>query len=169
MKALISFFVAMYIGRDFKKLKQYMIAQFELLEDRFSKIETGNRIVIALLNSIQRLQQEMYTFMDSENYEQYSLHSSSIEEQIKWLADGLEGITALLVDGIVICIEVPSSVELEITETAPEIKGATVTNRNKPALLENGITVQIPEYLSTGDMIQVNTETEEFMSRVKVS
>jgi len=112
-------------------------------------------------------EQDFYTFMDLENYEQYTLHSDSIEEQVKWLSDGLEGITALLIDGQVIAIEVPSSMELEISETAPTIKGATVTNRNKPATLSNGHTVQVPDYLSSGDVIQVNTQSGEYMSRVK--
>ncbi len=111
--------------------------------------------------------QDFYTFMDLENYEQYALHSDSIEEQVKWLSDGLEGITALLIDGLVIAIEIPSSVVLEIVETAPTIKGATVTNRNKPATLSNGHTVQIPDYLSSGEMVQVNTQSGEYMSRVK--
>ena len=112
-------------------------------------------------------EQDFYTFMDLENYEQYTLHSDSIEEQVKWLSDGLEGITALLIDGQVIAIEVPSSMELEIVETAPTIKGATVTNRNKPATLANGHMVQVPDYLSSGDVIQVNTQSGEYMSRVK--
>ncbi len=112
-------------------------------------------------------EQDFYTFMDLENYEQYTLHSDSIEEQVKWLSDGLEGITALLIDGQVIAIEVPSSMELEIVETAPTIKGATVTNRNKPATLSNGHVTQVPDYLSAGDVIQVNTESGEYMSRVK--
>ena len=112
-------------------------------------------------------EQDFYTFMDLENYEQYTLHSDSIEEQVKWLSDGLEGITALLIDGQVIAIEVPSSMELEIVETAPTIKGATVTNRNKPATLSNDHVVQVPDYLSSGDVIQVNTQSGEYMSRVK--
>ncbi len=112
-------------------------------------------------------EQDMYTFMDSENYEQYTLSSESMEDQVQWLSEGMEGIMALLLDGHMMCIELPSSVELEIIETAPVIKGATATNRNKPATLSNDHTVQVPEYLSTGDVIQVNTETGGFMSRVK--
>jgi len=112
-------------------------------------------------------EQDMYTFMDSENYEQYTLHSDSMEGHVQWLSDGLEGITALLIDGQPMGIELPASVELEISETAPAVKGATVTNRNKTATLSNGHSVQIPEYLETGNVIQVNTETGEYMSRVK--
>ena len=111
--------------------------------------------------------QNLYTFMDSENYEQYTLSKESIEEQIPWLIDGLEGITALLRDGHPLCIELPSTIDLEIVDTAPAIKGATVTNRNKPAELSNGVSVIVPEYMTAGEMIRVNTETGQYMTRVK--
>jgi elongation factor P len=79
----------------------------------------------------------------------------------------MEGITALLMDGQIIGVELPASVDLAITETAPGIKGATATNRNKPAVLENGHTVMVPEYMGPGEVVRVNTETGRFMTRVK--
>ncbi len=111
--------------------------------------------------------QDMYTFMDSENYEQHTLSEDNLAEQIQWLEEGLEGIFVLFIDGIALSIELPSSVELEIIETVPVLKSATVTNRTKPATLANGYIVQVPEYLSSGEIIQINTITGEFMSRVK--
>ncbi len=111
--------------------------------------------------------QENFHFMDSENYEQYSLHSDQVGDQKDWLSDNMEGITALMLDGNVVGIELPSNVEMEIAETAPVIKGATATNRNKPATLTNGRVVQVPEYMSPGERVRVNTETGKFMSRVK--
>ncbi len=111
--------------------------------------------------------QTMYTFMDSENYEQHTLSEESLEGQTQWLIDGLEGITALLRDGHPLCIELPLTIDLEIVDTAPEIKGATATNRNKPATLSNGISVMVPEYMAAGEIIRVNTETGQYMTRVK--
>jgi len=111
--------------------------------------------------------QDMFTFMDSENYEQYTLSGENLEDQVQWLTDGLENIVVFLQNGYPLCIEIPASMDLEIVETAPSIKGASATNRTKPATLSNGITVQVPEYLSTGEVIQVNTETGKYMSRVK--
>jgi elongation factor P len=111
--------------------------------------------------------QDLFTFMDSENYEQYTLSKEALEDQIPWLVDGLEGITARLHDGQPLCIELPVTMDLEIAETAPAIKGATATNRNKPALLSNGVTVMVPEYLADGELVRVNTETGKFMSRAK--
>ncbi len=109
----------------------------------------------------------LFTFMDTENYEQYTLSEDHLEGKIPWIVDGLEGIIALLLEGQILSIELPASVDLEITETAPAIKGATVTNRTKPATLSNDHVVQVPEYLSAGVIVRVNTETGKFMSRVK--
>lgn len=111
--------------------------------------------------------QECFHFMDAENYEQYSLYGDQLGDQQDWLSDNLEGLIALMLDGGVVGIELPANVELEIVETAPVIKGATATNRNKPATLSNGRVVQVPEYMSAGEKVRVNTETGKFMSRVK--
>ncbi len=111
--------------------------------------------------------QSLYTFMDSENYEQYTLSEETLEGQIQWLIDGLEGVTALLRDGHPLCIELPQTIDLEIIETAPAIKGASATNRNKPATLSNGVTVLVPEYMTAGEVIRVNTESGQYMTRVK--
>lgn len=111
--------------------------------------------------------QSLYTFMDSENYEQYTLSKDYLADQVQWLQDGLEGITVLLRNGNPLCIELPAAMDLEITETAPALKGASATNRTKPATLSNGVVVQVPEYLAAGEVIRVNTETGKFMSRSK--
>jgi elongation factor P len=109
----------------------------------------------------------LYTFMDTQNYEQYTLSEESLEGQIDWLVDGLEGLIALLLNGQIIGIELPVSMDIDIVETAPGLKGASATNRTKPATLANGITVLVPEYLAVGETIRVNTETGRFMSRAK--
>ncbi|WP_373499027.1 elongation factor P-like protein YeiP [Desulfococcus sp.] len=111
--------------------------------------------------------QNLFTFMDSENFEQYTLGAASLEGRMEWLVEGMEEITALLLDGRIMAIDLPAAVDLEIVETAPALKGASATNRNKPATLANGITVLVPEYLTPGETIRVNTETGKFMSRVK--
>ncbi|MGR9115987.1 MAG: elongation factor P-like protein EfpL [Gammaproteobacteria bacterium] len=108
---------------------------------------------------------ENYIFMNMEDYSQYSLSAEELEEQKEYLTEGLEDIVALLMDDVVLAIELPSSVALEIIETAPEIKGATATGRTKPARLSTGLEVQVPEYLKTGEVIKVNTLTGKFMSR----
>jgi elongation factor P len=106
-----------------------------------------------------------YVFMNVEDYSQYTLPSEDLEGQIGYLTEGLEGIVALLVDDEVIGIELPSSVVMAIVETSPAIKGATASARTKTAKLTKGIEIQVPEYLETGEMVKVNTETGKFMSR----
>jgi elongation factor P len=130
--------------------------------DSLEEMELERRPVSFLYN-----EQDSYTFMDLENYEQYVLPNQSLEGQSVWLVDGMEGITALLLNGQVMAIELPGSIDMAIVETSPVIKGATATNRNKPAVLENGVTIKVPEYLSEGDVIRINTENETFMGRVK--
>jgi elongation factor P len=106
-----------------------------------------------------------YIFMNIDDYSQYSLSTEDLDGKIEYLTEGLEGIIALIIDDMPLGIELPSSVTMEIIETPPCIKGATATGRTKPARLTTGIEIQVPEYLETGEIIKVNTETGKFMSR----
>ncbi|KRT56085.1 elongation factor P-like protein EfpL [endosymbiont of Ridgeia piscesae] len=108
---------------------------------------------------------ETFIFMDLEDYSQHGLNPEELEGQAGYLYEGLEGITALLVDGKLLGIELPQSVTLEIVDTAPGIKGATATGRTKPATLSTGLEVQVPEYLEPGERIKVNTTAGKFISR----
>lgn len=108
---------------------------------------------------------ENYVFMNSEDYSQYTLNDDDLEGQKGYISDGLEGITALIMDDNILGIELPASVDLEIIETAPGIKGSSATARTKAAVLPTGIEVQVPEYLETGEVIKVNTVTGKYMSR----
>lgn len=108
---------------------------------------------------------DYHVFMNMEDYSQYSLLKDDMEDQIGFITEGLEGLTALLMDGEVLGVELPQSVVLAITETSPKIKGATASSRTKPASLSTGIEIQVPEYLEVGDKVKVNTATGKFMSR----
>jgi len=106
-----------------------------------------------------------YVFMDTEDYQQFTINGDELSDVAGYITDQLEGMVAMLVDGELIGVELPQTVELEITETAPGIKGASATSRTKPATLSTGIEVQVPEYLTTGEVIKLNTATGKFMSR----
>lgn len=108
---------------------------------------------------------ELYVFMDDEDYSQYSFNEADLEGQLAYLSEGLGGIFVTLIDGVAAGIQLPASVDLEITETAPMLKGGTATKRNKPATLAGGLEVLVPEFIETGEVIKVNTETGEYMSR----
>ncbi len=108
---------------------------------------------------------DIFAFMNTEDFSQYELHADLLDGQLEFLTEGLEGMVALLLDDVVISIELPQSVNLEIIETAPGIKSASASARTKPATLSTGLEVQIPEYLETGEIIRINTANKQFMSR----
>ncbi len=116
---------------------------------------------------VQFLYQEgdSYIFMDKENYSQHPLDRDTLEDQIPYLSDNLDGIYGLIVEEHCVGIELPQTVILEIVETAPNMKNASATNRSKPATLNTGLEVQVPEYIESGEHIKVNTVTGKFMSR----
>jgi len=104
-------------------------------------------------------------FMDNEDYTQYTIDKSDLEDEILYISEEMEGLVALLSDGAVLGIELPQSVVLEVTETAPGLKGASASGRTKPATLTTGLVIQVPEYLEPGEMVKVNTTEGKFMSR----
>lgn len=105
------------------------------------------------------------TFMDTESYEQYTVPDDALSEELPYMFDGIEGVRALISEGAILGIELPSTVALEIVECAPGMKAASASARNKPATLTTGLIVQVPEYLTPGEVIKVNTDTGEFISR----
>lgn len=108
---------------------------------------------------------EQYIFMSTEDYSQYGLDAAALEDQTQYLSDGLEGVTALIVEDRLMAIDLPQSVVMEIVETSPGIKGASASARTKPATLSSGLRVQVPEYMEQGERIKVNTTNGKFMSR----
>jgi elongation factor P len=108
---------------------------------------------------------DAYVFMDTEDYSQHTINGEDLEGQAEFLTEGLEGISMLFSDGVVLGIELPTTVSLEIIETDPSIKGASASSRTKPARFVTGLEIQVPEYLETGEVIKINTSTHKFSSR----
>ena len=106
-----------------------------------------------------------WTFMDLQDYSQFTLGRDELENEWPYLVEGLEGVISLVSEGRVLGIELPLLVSLAIVETSPSVKGGSVTSRNKPAVLSTGLTVQVPEYMSEGDVIRVDTRTGQFVSK----
>ncbi len=104
-------------------------------------------------------------FMDNEDYSQYNLNKESIADEVMFIDESTQDMAVIIVDGTAVGIDLPPSVELVITETDPSIKGGSATARTKPAILSTGLTVQVPEHISTGDKIKINTEERKFMGR----
>ncbi|WP_101760549.1 elongation factor P-like protein YeiP [Oceanicoccus sp. KOV_DT_Chl] len=110
---------------------------------------------------------DQYVFMDTEDYTPYNLNQESIADEILFINETTEGVLVVLLDEVPVALDLPTSVELEITETDPSIKGGSATSRTKPAKLSTGLTVQVPEHISTGDRIKVNVEERKFMGRAE--
>lgn len=107
-----------------------------------------------------------FVFMDDEDFSQYILNLAAMGDTVGYVTDGLAGIYVLLIDGAPVAIQLPQSVELEVTDTAPVMKGATASRSAKPATTETGLEVMVPDYVTPGERIKVNTESGEFMGRV---
>ena len=106
-----------------------------------------------------------FHFMDSGDFNQFALKVEDVEDFIPYMTENMAGIEALLVDEEVIGIEIPETVELKITETAPGVKGNSATGRTKPATLATGHTIQVPEHLDSGVVVKVKTDTGEYLGR----
>jgi len=104
-------------------------------------------------------------FMDDEDFSQYALDKIDLEEERLFISESIKGLLALVVDGEVIGLELPQSVEMEVTETAPAIKGASASARTKPAEFATGLIIQVPEYLAPGERVKINTTEKKFMGR----
>jgi elongation factor P len=105
-------------------------------------------------------------FMNTENFEQVAFTEEDLGDAAAWLTPGLK-IQADFYEGAPIGIELPASMELTVVETEPSLKGATVSNVNKPAKLENGVTIQVPPFINEGDRIRVDPREERYIERAK--
>jgi elongation factor P len=105
-------------------------------------------------------------FMDNETFEQLELPVASVADDLRWIRPN-EDVEVLYVDQEPSSLQVPASVELEVTETDPGVKGDTVSGGgDKPATLETGVVVKVPLFVNVGDRIKVQTASGEYISRV---
>jgi elongation factor P len=106
-----------------------------------------------------------FVFMDIESYEQLEIDGDVLPpDQSQWLKEGVE-VTVELFQGNPLGVELPPSIELEVTDTAPQVKGATATNQLKEAVVETGAKVRVPPFVENGQMVRINPETGEYLSK----
>jgi elongation factor P len=103
--------------------------------------------------------------LDEASYEQYSLPRADLADELNYMTENLEGVQALIYNDQCVGVQLPVAVELKVVQCDPGIKGASATARTKPATLETGLIVQVPEYLSEGETIKVDTRTGTYLSR----
>ncbi len=104
-------------------------------------------------------------FLDQGSYETHALRKEEVAQESQYLTDDLKGVQMLVYNDQPVGIQLPVAVELTIVECSPSVRGDSATGRTKPATLETGLVVQVPEYLSEGERIKVDTRTGEFLSR----
>jgi elongation factor P len=168
-----------YIVRDIERSVPQGRAGGSIYRMRMYDVVTGNKIdetfkdsdMLNLADLIRRavmfsyVDGDEYVFMGIEDYTLYTLNKESIVDELLFINESIEGIQVVIVNDAPVALDMPSAVELEVTETDPSIKGGSATSRTKPALLSTGVTVQVPEHISTGDKIKVNIEERKFMNK----
>jgi len=106
-----------------------------------------------------------YCFMDSETFEEVMVEAQSVQDQKKWISEGME-CQLIYFKGQVIEVKAPSPYIYEIVETEPNIKGNSVQGHTKPAVLECGATITVPGFVDQGSRVKVDTENGTYMERV---
>lgn len=107
---------------------------------------------------------DQHVFMDNESYEQIELPGNSIEYELKFLKENME-VYIMTFGHETLGVELPNTVELEVTETEPGIKGDTASGGTKPAIMETGLSVQVPFFINQGDRLIINTTDASYVSR----
>lgn len=153
-------------GAAFVRTKIKNIKTGQVFERTFRAGEKLNRAIIER-KTLQYLYSEgdIYHFMDTQTFEQIAINKDQIGESINYLKENIE-VMVMFYEGISIGIEMPTFVELEVSQTEPGFKGDTATGGSKPATLETGAIVQVPLFINIGDIIRVDTRTGEYLSRV---
>jgi elongation factor P len=151
--------------RGFVQAKMRNIRSGSMIEHRFSSEDKVERISLD--------EQEMeymyddgdsYYFMNTENFEQMHLSKDMLGDGVNYLIPQLK-VTVEFYEGKPISVELPPSVEMEVKETEPSLKGSTVSNVTKPATMETGLVVQVPPFIGNGERIRVNTTDGSYLER----
>jgi elongation factor P len=107
---------------------------------------------------------DSFVLMDNQNFEQINVSKELMPDADKYLK-GNEKVVAKSVDGLVVGVELPNTVTLQVTDAPPVVKGATATNQSKEAILETGLKVRVPPFITNGEMVRVDTRTGEYIER----
>jgi elongation factor P len=153
--------------RAFVQAKLRNLKSGASIDVRFSSTENVERATLT-----QRDMEYLYTdgtlyhFMDTNNYEQLAMDAETLGDLVEFMVEG----TAIQVEYFEekpIGVQLPSSVELTVVETEPELRGATASNSPKPAKLETGVTIQVPAFIKEGDRIRVDPNEGVYLERAK--
>jgi len=172
---IIEFESKLYQVVDYQhvKMKRTALAKVKLRDINAGhtierSFQSDERLVRARLDSRQMQylynDGDLYYFMDEESYEQTPLNAKHLGDTLSYLKEG-NSVEVSSYKGQIVGIALPITVELEVTDTEPGFKGDTATAGNKPAKLETGLTIQVPLFISEGDVIKVDTRTGTYLER----
>lgn len=151
--------------RGFVQAKMRNLRSGTMIEHRFS---SEDRVERAILDEVQMEylydDGEYFYFMNSENFEQLHLTKEILGDAVSYLIPQLK-VSVEFYEGKAMSVELPATVDLKVIETEPGLKGATVSNVTKPAKLETGLVVQVPPFITEGEMIRVNTAEGTYQER----
>ena len=153
-------------GAAFVRSKLKNVETGQVVEKTF---RAGEKVAKAMLDrrEMQYLYKEgsEYVMMDNESYEQLQIPEDHIGDGIKYLKENMV-VQVLMHDSRIIGIDIPAHVELEVVDTPPAEKGNTAQGGTKPAKLETGAVVNVPFFVQNGDVIRVDTRSNEYLDRV---
>ena len=151
--------------RGFVRVKFRNIRNNSLSDQKLRSEDTVERAVLDE-RQMQYLYKDgdSYHFMDTESYEQMHISAEALGDSVNYIMPDAT-IAVEFYGSEPVGIELPPTVDLKVTDTAPGIKGATASNQIKPATLETGLVVNVPPFVNTGDTIRVSTDTGEYLSR----
>lgn len=128
-------------------------------DDKVKKAYIESKPVQYLYN-----QDDIEIFMDLETYDQYEIPTTVVEQEMLYMLENME-VKIQFYGAEVIGVTLPKTVELTVVETQPSIKGATATGSGKPAKMETGLTVNVPDFIEVGEVIEVNTADAQYLKR----
>ncbi len=154
-------------GQAMMQVKMKRLSDGNKAEKRFRPNESVEKATLST-REYQYLYQDgnSYVFMDLETFEQISLDTEMLEDNVYYLLPETM-VQILFHENRPIGVELPGSVELKVVETEPSLKGATVSSSYKPATLETGLATQIPPFIEAGEIIRVDTRDGKYLDRVK--
>jgi elongation factor P len=154
-----------YLQAKMKNIKSGTIKVNRIgTDDRVEEVSVDRRPMVFLYDSSGR-GEGPFVFMDTESYDQTEIDATVLpKEQSQWLKEDIE-CTVSIYNGTVLSVSLPTTIELTISDTAPQAKGATASNQNKEAFVETGARVRVPPFIEIGQAIKVNPETGEYQGK----
>lgn len=129
-------------------------------EDKFKEVDIEKRPHNYLYT-----EGDMIYFMDAETYEQIAVPAEKMGHQKNYLTDNMSA-TGLFINGQLFAMQLPIKVDMKVVSTVPGVKGDTVSNLTKPAILESGLEIKVPLFINEGDKIRIDTRTDTYVERV---